>query len=196
MEEKYYNYFKSKLEALPELRKSKSCLDNPVFDKWWGSIKATCERMGDKYKKRADQIDFFPSVLTDGDNSIWINKRYQSGLNEAEAFVETLMEELQTWGLDTSTPNSHHASSKESNLQGDKAFNLFVTVSQQQAQQIIQTINLDDYDEETKRQVNNLFQELNKEFKDKGKIAAIVKWLADKSIDALIAILLARANLT
>ncbi|HEX6462505.1 MAG TPA: hypothetical protein VFZ58_04545 [Candidatus Saccharimonadales bacterium] len=196
MEEKYYNYFKLKLDVLPELRKSKSCLDNPAFDKWWGSIEVTCERMGDKYKKRADRIDFFPSVLTDGDDSIWINKRYQSGLNEAEAFIETLMEELQTWGLDTGIPNSQHASLKESLPHQDKAFNLFVTVSQQQAQQIIQTINLDDYDEGTKRQVNDLFQELNKESKDKGKIASIVKWLADKSVDALIAILLAKANLT
>jgi len=196
MEEKYYNYLKSKLETLPELRQYRSSIDNPSFDKWWDSIEATCERMGSKYKKRADRINFFPGVLTSGDDSVWINQSYQSGLNQAEAFLETLMEELQTWGLDKENPSDREYSGNGSLRQKNEAFNLFVTVSQQQAQQISQTINLDNYDEKTKQQVDNLFQELNKKTKDKGKIASIVKWLADKSIDALIAVLLAQAKLT
>jgi hypothetical protein len=194
MEEKYYNYFESKLEVLPELRKYSSCTNNPAFDKWWGSIEAACEHMGDRYKQRADVISFFPGILLSGDNRASINERYQSGLNQAEAFIETLMEELQTWGLDMGSSGSDRTSaSNEDGLRQDKAFNLFLTVSQQQAQQIIQTINLDNYDDETRQQVNVLFEELNKKSKDKNKIASIVKWLADKSVDALIAILLARA---
>lgn len=192
MEEKYYNYFATKLEKLPELRRHNSSLDNPAFEKWWGSIIATCERMGSKYKQRADRISFFPNILGSGDDSEWINKRYQSGLNQAEAFIETLMEELQTWGLDSPSIGRE----KSSDTDNQKTFNLFLTVSQQQAQQIIQTINLEEYDEETKRQVNELFAELNKKEKDKSKVASIIKWLADKSVDALIAILLAKANLT
>ncbi len=191
MEEKYYDYFKAKLVKLPELRKYQSSIDNPEFEKWWGSILATCERMGAKYKRRAEAIHFYPQVFAGGDDDrAYINERYQSGLNQAGAFLETLMEELQTWGLD----DGHKDSSSRQDQ--DKAFNLYVTVSQQQAQQIIQTINLDDYDDETKQQVTELLAELNKKNKDKVKISNIIKWLADKSIDALIAILLAKANLT
>ena len=73
---------------------------------------------------------------------------------------------------------------------------LHLNLSQQQVQQIIQTINLDAYDDETKEKVNELFDELKKQEKNKSKISNIVKWLADKSVDALIAILLAQANLT
>lgn len=193
MEERYFNYFQEKLKKLPELRQHGSCLDNPSFDKWWGSIELTCEHMGDRYKQRADRISFFPGVLTDGDDSAWINRSYQSGLNQAEAFLETLMEELQTWGLDGGAPVN---SPPSKGVTHGKEFNLFVTVSQQQAQQIIQTINLDDYDEQTKQKVNDLFEELRKENKDKNKISSVVKWLADKSVDALIAILLAKANFT
>lgn len=191
MEEKYFKYFQEKLKKVPELRAYQSCLDNPEFDKWWGSILATCDRMGPAYKKRADNISFFPGVLTSGDDSAHINKRYQSGLREAEGFIENVMDELQTWGLDTPA-NSIESDTANIN---DKPFNFFLTVSQQQAQQIIQTINLEDYDDETKRQVNDLFQELNRKEKNKEKIKDIVKWLADKSIDALIAILIAKTNL-
>src|SRR5690606_23055939 len=139
----------TKLEKLPELRQQKSSLDNPGFEKWWGSITDTCERMGQKYKQRADRINFFPNVLGSGDDDAWINKRYQSGLNQAEAFIETLMEELQTWGLDDQSVNSHTSNSDDS-----RNLNLYLTISQQQAQQIIQTINLDDYDEKTRSRVN------------------------------------------
>ena len=44
--------------------------------------------------------------------------------------------------------------------------------------------------------INELFDELKKQEKNKSKISNIVKWLADKSVVALIAILLAQANLT
>lgn len=192
MEEKYYNYFKSKLAKLPELRQYSSSLDNPDFEKWWNSILATCERMGEKYKQRAEKIHFFPQILGSTDDDFYIRKRYQSGLNQAGAFIETLMEELQTWGLDD---NSAHTSSSIRSDQ-DKSFNLYLTVSQQQAQQIVQTINLDEYDDDTRQKVNDLLAELNKKDKNKSRIANIIKWLADKSVDALIAVLLAKANLT
>jgi hypothetical protein len=192
MEEKYYDYFKSKLDKLPELRQYNSSINNPNFEKWWGSIKATCERMGEKYTRRANRIRFFPQVLSSGNDATYINERYQSGLNQAGAFLETLMEELQTWGLD----DSNGTKASAGGVSPEQPFNLYLTISQQQAQQIIQTINLDDYDAETKQQVNILFTELSKKDKDKTKIASIVKWLADKSVDALIAILLAKANLT
>ena len=44
--------------------------------------------------------------------------------------------------------------------------------------------------------VQKLLDELKKEKKDKAKIVSIVKWLADKGTDALVAVLLAATNLT
>lgn len=191
MEEKYIEYFREKLTKLPELREYSTIVDNSGFEKWWNSILATCERMGEKYKRRADRIHFYPQVFVGaGDDSAYINERYQSGLNQAGASLETLIEELQTWGLDDGNNKS------SSRAKPDPGFNLYLTVSQQQAQQIIQTINLDDYDNDTKEKVTELFAELNKKDKDKPKISNIIKWLADKGVDALIAVLLAKANLT
>lgn len=194
MEDRYIDYFTNKLKDLPELRKGSSSIDNPAFEKWWGSIKATCERMGDTYLQRARRIHFFPSVLGGSRDDYYISKQYQSGLNQAEAFIETLIEELQTWGLNDSInvqPSARSAQSTQA-----PTYHLHVNLSQQQVQQIIQTINLDAYDEETKEKVTQLFDELKKQEKDKPKISSVVKWLADKNIDALIAILLAQANLT
>lgn len=194
MEEKYIDYFTKKLKDLPELRKGSSSTDNPAFEKWWGSIKATCERMGETYLKRARKIHFFPMVLGGSRDDYYISDKYQSGLNQAEAFIETLIEELQTWGLNDSTSERSGASNASSTHA--PTYHLHVNLSQQQVQQIIQTINLDAYDKDTKEKVTELFNELKKEEKDKSKISSIVKWLADKSVDALIAILLAKANLT
>lgn len=194
MEDRYIDYFTNKLKDLPELRKGSSSVDNPAFEKWWGSIKATCERMGDTYLQRARKIRFFPSVLGGSRDDYYISQSYQAGLRQAEAFIETLIEELQTWGLNDSLNTQSHASGQRSSQA--PTYNLHVNLSQQQVQQIIQTINLDAYDEETKEKVTELFDELKKQEKDKSKISNIVKWLADKSVDALIAILLAQANLT
>lgn len=150
--------------------------------------------MGETYLQRARRISFFPSVLGGSRDDHYISQKYQSGLNQAEAFIETLIEELQTWGLnDSSSKQQNPASTTTSHA---PTYHLHVNLSQQQVQQIIQTINLDAYDEDTKEKVTELFDELKKKEKDKSKISGIVKWLADKSVDALIAILLAQANLT
>lgn len=194
MEDRYIDYFTNKLKDLPELRKGDRSTDNPAFEKWWGSIEATCERLGDTYLQRARKIHFFPMVLGGGRDDYYIAQRYQSGLNQAEAFIETLIEELQTWGLNDSTSMSSSTSGVRSNQ--SPTYHLHVNLSQHQVQQIIQTINLDAYDDDTKEKVTELFEELKKQEKDKSKISSIVKWLADKSVDALIAILLAQANLT
>lgn len=194
MENRYIDYFTGKLRDLPELRKRHSSTDNPAFEKWWGSIQATCERMGDTYLRRSKRIRFFPMILGGSSDDYYINESYQSGLNQAEAFIETLIEELQTWGLNTTSDKESGTTSRQSPQA--PTYHLHLNLSQQQVQQIIQTINLDAYDDETKEKVNELFDELKKQEKNKSKISNIVKWLADKSVDALIAILLAQANLT
>jgi len=63
-------------------------------------------------------------------------------------------------------------------------------ISQLQAQRIENLINIEEQPEEVKVKVEELLSELKKEkTKNKSKIAEIVKWLADKAIDVLIAII-------
>ena len=63
-------------------------------------------------------------------------------------------------------------------------------ISQSQAQQIENSINIDELPEEVKSKVEELLSELKKEkSKDKLKIAEIIKWLADRAIDVLIVIM-------
>jgi hypothetical protein len=188
--EKLIQFFKLKLEQLPDLRKLSDYRDT-TFTTWWNTIESTCERMGDSHKQRAGRIRFSPGMVVGGaDNSARYARSYQSGLDGAEAFITALIEELETWGYE-----SKEASKGPQSSERDKVV-LNLTISQQQIQQITQTINLSQYDSETQTKVQELLDELKKETKDKPKIVNIVKWLADKGTDALIAVLLAAAHLT
>ena len=188
--EKLIQFFKTKLEQLPELRKLNDYRD-PAFTTWWNTIKSTCERMGDSYKQGTERVRFSPGMTIGGqDNSARYARAYHQGLDGAEAFIKSLIEELETWGYESGATKE----SSTNSLQDKVVLNL--TISQQQVQQITQTINLSQYDHEVQTKVQELLDELKKETKDKPKIVNIVKWLADKGTDALIAVLLAAAHLT
>lgn len=188
--EKLIQFFQTKLEKVPEI-KNLNDDDNPEFTTWWNTVTSTCERMGESYKRRADGIRFYPGVVIGGgDNSAAYARAYQRGMGEAEALIKSIIEELETWGYESSAP---HASTQTSPQ--DKV-TLNLTISQQQVQQITQTINLSQYDDDVQEKVQELLDELKKETKDKPAIINIVKWLADKGADALIAVLLAAAHLT
>lgn len=188
--EKLIQFFKTKLEQLPDLRKLSDYRD-PTFTTWWNTVKSTCERMGDSYKQRAERIRFAPGMTIGGqDNSARYARSYQSGLNDAEALIKALVEELETWGYESGKAG------EGSKISAHDKVVLNLTISQQQVQQITQTINLSQYDVEVQAKVQELLEELKKETKDKQKIVNIVKWLADKGTDALIAVLLAAAHLT
>lgn len=188
--EKLIQFFQTKLEKVPEI-KNLNDDDNPEFTTWWNTVTSTCERMGESYKRRADSIHFYPGVVIGGgDNSAAYARAYQRGMGEAEALIKSIIEELETWGYESNAP---HASTQTSPQ--DKV-TLNLTISQQQVQQIAQTINLSQYDDDVQEKVQELLDELKKETKDKPAIINIVKWLADKGADALIAVLLAAAHLT
>lgn len=188
--ESLIKFFNSKLEQMASLRSLRDYRD-PTFATWWNTIESTCERMGESYKQRATRIRFSPGMVVGGaDNSARYAKAYSSGLDKAEALIKSIIEELETWGYgneQTAEPNPTPAH--------DKVV-LNLTISQQQVQQITQTINLSQYDPEVQAKVEELLDELKRESKDKPKIINIVKWLADKGSDALIAVLLAATHLT
>ncbi|MBM3210437.1 hypothetical protein FJZ39_03825 [Candidatus Saccharibacteria bacterium] len=187
--EKLIKFFNAKLEKISEI-KNLNDSDDPEFKAWWNTITSTCERMGESYKKRADQIRFYPSItFGDGDSRPYV-RAFQSGVSSADAFVRSIIEELETWGYEPKT-----LTDSSQTLDRDKLI-LNLTISQQQVQQITQTINLSQYDADVQEKVQELLDELKKETKDKPKIVNLVKWLADKGTDALIAVLLAAAHLT
>lgn len=187
--EKLIQFFNTKLEQMPDL-KNLSDYRDIEFATWWNTITSTCERMGESYKQKAGRIRFSPGMVVGGaDNSARYARAYQNGLTGAGAFIKSIIEELETWGYG---PNE--GSLKESKPDSKVVLNL--TISQQQAQQIGQTIQVEQYSEEIQKQVGALLDELRRPEKDKTKVISIVKWLADKGADALIAILLASVHLT
>lgn len=184
------NFFRAKLEKVPEV-KSLNNKGNPEFIKWWNTVRSTCERMGESYRRRADSIRFYPGMVVAGSNEgVMLSQAYHRGMDEAEAFIESIIEELELWGYESNTANAD----VQTSLQDRVVLNL--TITQQQVQQITQTINLSQYDTDVQEKVKELLNELKKESKDKPAIVSAVKWLADKGIDALIAVLLAAAHLT
>ena len=192
--DKLIQFFKKKLEDMPELRELRTYKD-PTFTTWWNTIKATCARMGESYLKNAEKIRLHPGMLIGGeDNSGRYYKAYQNGLNNVEAYIKSLVEELEMWGFNGVDASKGENIKKASDSDGKVVLNL--TVSQQQIQEITQTINLSQYDQDVQEKVEELLAELKKPKKDKQKIVGAVKWLADKGADALIAILLASTHLT
>jgi hypothetical protein len=191
--DKLIQFFSIKLEKIPELTRLSHHKD-PEFTAWWNTIKATCERMGKTYADRAQKIRLYPGMTIMGaDNSAAYASAYQKGLKDIEAFLRSLIEELETWGFDgiAASPKRKGSASEK-----DSKVILNLTVSQQQIQEITQTINLSQYDAQVQEKVEELLAELKKPTKNKSKIIDSVKWLADKGSDALIAILLASAHLT
>lgn len=190
--EKLIQFFSQKLEKISEL-KNLNDADNLEFNTWWNTIRSTCIKMGPEYAKRVESISFYPSVLFDGDNSSLYRRSYLSGLSSVEAQIRSIIEELETWGFGDDG-NSRNKDINEAGNNREVVLNL--TISQHQAQQIAQSINLSQYNEDVQTKVKELLEELRRERKNKNKIIDIVKWLTDKGADALIAILLASTNLT
>lgn len=136
--EKLIQFFTAKLEKITELRSLNN--KDSTFTTWWNTITSTCERMGEPYKKRANRVRFYPSVVTmGGDNSAAYARSYQSGLDSAEALIKSIIEELETWGYE-GEQNDGNKPAKQPPHDGRVILNL--TISQQQAQQITQSINL------------------------------------------------------
>lgn len=129
-------------------------------------------------------------VIGGQDNSSRYSSAYQKGLSDAEALISSTIEELEMWGF------GEEPSHKAPSVKASEKVILNLTISQQQAQQISQTINLSQYDAEVQSKVNELLDELKKKSKNKTKIVDAVKWLADKGTDALIAILIAGLHLS
>jgi hypothetical protein len=191
--DKLIQFFSSKLEKIPDLKQLTTYKD-PEFTTWWNTIIATCDRMGESYEKRVKKIRFYPGMTVMGaDNSAAYASAYQRGLRDAEAFIRSLVEELETWGFNGVVAS---AVGNSSSVEKDNKVILNLTVSQQQIQEITQTINLSQYDAQVQEKVEELLAELKKPSKNKSKIIDSVKWLADKGADALIAVLLASAHLT
>ena len=190
MTDKIVDYLSQKLEQIPELRQKKSSLNNPEFDQWIQNVVTVCGRISEDHKKQAKAFNFYPMITFGGDNSRSESSSYQSGLDSIESFIKSVIEELTIWG----SPSSQSESTNK--VQPTQHTNIYLTISQSQSQQIIQSINLDDYDDDTKQKVELLFQELQKKNKNKQVIAETIKWLADKGVDVLIAILLSQVGAT
>ena len=184
--DKLITFFNKKLGEMPEMRQLNT--EDQRFKTWWKSIESTCERMGATYAGKAKNVNFYPMVYNMyGDNDY--AAPYASGMNDAEAFMKSLVEELELWGYSSSSTDLDKQSSR------GKQVVLNLTITQQQSQKIAQTINLSQYDQNVQDKVQELLSELRKKDKSKKKISDTVKWLADKGVDALISILLASANL-
>lgn len=189
--QKLISYFQDRAGQLSQLRQAAELDDDMEFKKWWGGIESTLQRMGGDYPKKMNGIHFSPMVIRMGYRDMPAEQRaYQRGLDDAQAMLNALLEELDMWGYEGVKSDTPTKGSKVS------AVTLNVTMSQKQIQEINQKIDIKQFAPDVQEQLKTLLDELKKEDKDIGKVRSTVKWLADKGTDALIAVLLASANLT
>jgi hypothetical protein len=173
---------KNRIETLKSLSP-----DDKEFKAWYESLKALAERMGESYVYRVNGWTFWPMVVSfgDDDDSAEHREAYLNGLNEADASIESMIEELELWG-------EPHSKKTGKQAQSGKDVTLNLTISQQQAQHLTSEINLEQFDSAVQKKVSDLLEELQKKNKNKEHVKELVKWLADRSIDALIALLAAQ----
>lgn len=178
-------FFQGKIAEIDKLNGLDS--DNVEFQKWRDTTLNTCKRMGGDYSTRFNDIRYTPgSFIIGGDNSGIFARAYNKGLQRARALLESFVEELETWGYDGDSGDIL-ATEKPKNIQ-QPVMNLNISQSQTQSQSASISISLSAYDEKTQEKLKELAGEIRKP-NNYSKVAPIVKWLANKSTDALIALL-------
>ena len=138
--------------------------------------------MGAHYLKEFDDISFTPTIYVSGSGDGPFVRACNSGLDSAEAYIKATISDLELFGEckeEISLANQEQSKSQQN----------IVNISMAQQQNISQSIELSKCDEETRRKINELYTELESNNRNKEKIKDIIKWLADKSVDILIAIL-------
>lgn len=141
--------------------------------------------MGGDYASRFNRISYAPGIFfgDDNDNELF-TRSYSNGLLDAKALLEAFVEELETWGYDGESEAERSKAAKNQ----QPTVNVNVSQNQTQSQSISSPINLSVYDKETQEKLKELAEEIHKP-NNRSKVISIVKWLADKSTDALIALL-------
>ncbi len=179
--EKLIDFFRGKISEVDDLKTSS--FNDEKFKKWHATILATCKRMGRDYALRFDDISYTPAIFfgDDDDNDLFA-RSYSNGLLDAKALLEAFVEELEIWGYDGDSGAGKLKVAKSQ----QPAVN--VNVSQNQSQSIPNPINLSMYNKETQEKLKELAEEIHKP-NNRSKVIPIVKWLADKSVDALITLL-------
>jgi hypothetical protein len=155
------------------------------FAMWHVAVKLTLSQCNIEWKNDFLGIEFYPPYIIE-DSPAYTDSIYRNGLVRAQALLAGCITLVPV--LDLSS-HSQHVSSAD-NRAVTVTVNLNQTISQTQSQKIFNEIELEQYDPEVQDKVKELFNELEKEEKDKPKIKSALSWLADKGADALMAIIL------
>jgi hypothetical protein len=108
---------------------------------------------------------------------------YKKGLEQDKATLLALKENVETYGLSETVTESSKDIKRSSITQ-----NFYL--NQTQVQAVKNELNIEALDAETKSKLTDLLGELEKPSnKDKAKIRELIKWLADKAIDVLLALI-------
>lgn len=185
------SFLVAKRAEISKLRNSK--YGSREFESWRSSLDMLlCEICGEQSKEYRDftGIHFFSMMIGsdmdyDGPEE---HKAYLDGLNKMEIFLGKILEKIELFGV-FSMKSKAPSPGKE--LFGPEYIVQNFYLNQHQIQNINQRLNIEALDPEVREKVEILLEELKKkQEKNKVKIGAIIKWLADKSIDILIALLI------
>ena len=171
-------------EQLKKVEKMRSLTDKDKdFIVWKREIVDTYKHMGESYAEHIERIClsgakvFLPKNNPDYDRYVY--EQHQQEITMIDTELQTTIKSLERWGY------------QQTHTRPDDSKDNRVTINNinQQTQNNLQTINLSQYDQQTQNKIQELYNELGKEKQNKETIRGILKWLADKGIDALIAIL-------
>ncbi len=171
-------------ERLSEIEKLR-CLnvDSQDFKRWHYATQLALKQADANSANSFKIIRFTPHVTIESLELESAKECYLDGLNQAEALLNAFIDTF--YGTDiVNKDNISH----DNNQSNQPLVNIVNNVSQKQSQSISNPINLSTYNKETQEKLKELAEEIRKP-NNHGKVLPIVKWLADKSIDALIALL-------
>ncbi len=158
---------------------------NQEFKRWHRATQLTLEQTDTNSASSFKRIRFTPHFTIEGDELESASRCYLDGLSEAEsllgAFIDTFC------GIDITNKNETPSANSKSAQPSISIVNN-ISQNQNQSQSVSISIKLSDYDKQTQEKLKELAREIRKP-NNRGKVIPIVKWLADKGIDALIALL-------
>ena len=96
---KIIEILENKLTEIPRLKETS--VENREFKRWLASTKNVLLRLDKRYYEEFGEISFLPNVFSIGDNKEVFRESLNRGLDEASAYIDSVIEDLKLWSIHT-----------------------------------------------------------------------------------------------
>jgi hypothetical protein len=149
---------------------------DPAFKTWSSKFESLIERLYDTrlitelQRDNARDIRFFPMVLGDGDNTEVYARSFKSGLEDARAFLGTVLSDYEDFGS-SALPSSPREKPSEASA---APINLHVSLNATQQQNLYSQIDIEEFGSDVKEKLDAILEESAKRKPDQGRLSILL----------------------